>query len=73
MHWKRDGLITRQPNPADRRERLFRLTDTGQDTLAQATTIIDDLHQRLADRIGQREKQELDALLTITTSSSAVQ
>jgi DNA-binding MarR family transcriptional regulator len=42
-------LITRQRNPADRRERLFRLTSQGR--------------ERLAEHIGHAEMRELNALL----------
>lgn len=58
------GLISRERNPADRREHLLRLTREGHAKRTAAVAIIEGVHDRLARKIGAAEVTELNALLT---------
>lgn len=58
------GLISRDRNPADRREHVLRLTAKGQEYLAEALKAEDNAQRALAERLGQAETAELNELLT---------
>jgi DNA-binding MarR family transcriptional regulator len=60
---ERRGLVRRPRNPEDRREHLLGLTPAGRRTLAQALSIVDEAHERLAAQVGKAELDELDGLL----------
>ncbi len=64
---ERRGLISRPRNPSDRREHQLELTPDGKRTLSQALSIVDEAHDRLAERVGKAELDELDGLLARIT------
>ena len=66
---ERRGLISRPRNPSDRREHQLELTPAGKRTLAEALSIVDEAHERLAEQVGKAELDELDGLLARITES----
>jgi DNA-binding MarR family transcriptional regulator len=72
---ERDGLAERQPDPADRRAKLIRLTDKGAAALATAAATREHLLNTLFGALDAAERQTLldllDRLDTALTSLSA--
>jgi DNA-binding MarR family transcriptional regulator len=72
---ERDGLAERQPDPADRRAKLIRLTDKGAAALAAAAATREHLLNTLFGALDQAERENLHDLLdrldTALTSLSA--
>ena len=72
---ERDGLAERQPDPADRRAKLIRLTDKGAAALTAATATREHLLNTLFGALDAAEQQNLldllDRLDTALTSLSA--
>ena len=62
------GLISRDRNPADRREHLLRLTRDGHAYLAEALTAEDSAQHELAAVLGVAESAELNELLTLVVT-----
>lgn len=58
------GLILRGRNPADRREHVLRLSEKGQDYLAEALKAEDAAQRGLSRQLGEAETSELNTLLT---------
>ena len=72
---ERDGLAERQPDPADRRAKLIRLTDKGAAALTTAAATREHLLNTLFGALDAAERQQLldllDHLDTALTSLSA--
>ncbi len=60
---ERDGLVVRPPNPMDGRSRLVRLTEKGDELLAQAMEIVLDHEQALLGVLTPEEEGVLTRLL----------
>jgi DNA-binding MarR family transcriptional regulator len=58
-----DGLITRAPDPADRRARLVRITPAGAERLAAAVADIRAMEDELLGDLDPRERETLRAVL----------
>lgn len=63
---ERRGLVAAEPDPADRRARLLRLTPAGRTVLAEATPIWRDVHQAIERDLSDPDslRQELNRLST---------
>ncbi|KIF70125.1 MarR family transcriptional regulator [Streptomyces sp. AcH 505] len=59
---ERSGLLTREPDPADRRARIVRLTPAGERLLAEARG---DIRVMEEDLLGQLDGTERDVLLAV--------
>jgi DNA-binding MarR family transcriptional regulator len=59
----RDGLVTIDTDPSDRRSRLLRLTDKGRETLATAIPIWRDLHGAIEGGLAGLEPDNLRGAL----------
>jgi DNA-binding MarR family transcriptional regulator len=59
-----DGLVTRAPDPADRRRRLVSLTADGEATLRVALEIAGGIDEELLAPLSEAERRTLRALLT---------
>jgi DNA-binding MarR family transcriptional regulator len=57
------GYVERFPDPADRRAKLIRLTEKGEQAQAMGLTLFAKLNQRLADRYGADRLAEMRELL----------
>jgi DNA-binding MarR family transcriptional regulator len=60
---ERDGLVARQPDPADRRAKLIALTERGTAALVTAAATRERLLNQLFGVLGRAEREQLDALL----------
>jgi DNA-binding MarR family transcriptional regulator len=60
---ERDELVVREPNPADRRSLLIRLTDHGQSKLDQGCAIYEQAIRALIQGIGEDEMNAIGAIL----------
>jgi DNA-binding MarR family transcriptional regulator len=60
---ERKGLVTRVPNPDDRRGSLVRLTDSGREVIDEAMTQHVLTEQRLVSGLDEQERQQLRSLL----------
>jgi DNA-binding MarR family transcriptional regulator len=60
---ERKGLVTRVPNPDDRRGSLVRLTDSGRDVIDEAMTQHVLTEHRLVSGLDVREREQLRLLL----------
>jgi DNA-binding MarR family transcriptional regulator len=60
---ERKGLVTRVPNPDDRRGSLVRLTDAGRDAVDEAMTQHVLTEQRLVATLDEHEQEQLRHLL----------
>ena len=60
---ERKGLVTRVPNPDDRRGSLVRLTDAGRDVIDEAMTQHVLTEQRLVSSLDEQEQEQLRLLL----------
>ena len=58
------GYVVRRPDPTDRRAKLIILTKKGQACIAAGLATIDDIEQKLTDRLGDRCHRQLRNLLT---------
>jgi DNA-binding MarR family transcriptional regulator len=67
------GLISRDRNPADRREHQLRLTRGGQAYLAEALKAEDSAQLQLAGVLGGAETAELNELLTLIVTDERAQ
>jgi len=56
---ERPGYVTREPDPADRRARLVKLTPRGIDLIPIATAAMSDVETAWARQIGQEELERL--------------
>lgn len=59
------GHVTRQPNPADRRSYLIKLTPEGRRTHRTAAKLFTPLRTRVAAGLGDQQTQVRDALVTL--------
>jgi DNA-binding MarR family transcriptional regulator len=59
-----DGLVTRTPDPDDRRRRLVTLTTEGEATLRVALEIARGIDEELLTPLSEAERRTLRALLT---------
>jgi DNA-binding MarR family transcriptional regulator len=57
---ERDGLVTRSPDPSDRRVRLVRITDAGR---ARLTDVVGEIRAMEAELLAPLPSSERDALL----------
>lgn len=57
------GYVERIPDPADRRAKLIRLTDSGEKAQGVGLELFTELEQRLADRYGAERVADLRTLL----------
>jgi DNA-binding MarR family transcriptional regulator len=57
------GVVEQVADPADGRAKLVRFTKKGEQGLVQGITILRELEQELADKIGKRRMQELHTAL----------
>ncbi len=57
------GMLTRAPDPEDRRRKLVELTDTGQQAVGIAQAIIAEPPPALLDSLTEAELEQLTALL----------
>jgi len=60
---ERPGYVTREPDPADRRARLVKLTPRGIDLIPIATAAMSDVETAWARQIGQEELERLRSAL----------
>ena len=60
---ERRGLVSRAPNPDDRRGSLVELTDAGREAVDEAMALLADAEQRLVAGLDDAERTELAALL----------
>lgn len=60
---ERRGLVTRAPNPADRRGSLVRLTDEGLRVIDEAMALHAEAEQRLLTALGPDDRELLASLL----------
>ena len=58
------GYVVRRPDPTDRRAKLIILTEKGEACIAAGLATIDDIEQKLTDRLGDRCHRQLRNLLT---------
>jgi len=61
------GHVQREPNPADRRSYLIKLTPEGRRTHRAAVSLFTPLRARVASGLGSLEPQVRDALATLRT------
>ena len=59
----RDGYVTVQPDPADRRAKLVRLTPSGRVAAAQAREALARVERLWAERVGEADVARLKGLL----------
>ncbi len=59
----RRGLVTREPDPADRRGVLVRLTTAGRRRVDQARGDVRKTEERLLESLGARKRQQLSAAI----------
>jgi DNA-binding MarR family transcriptional regulator len=57
------GIVSRQPDPDDRRRNLVTLTESGQKTVAAATAAIDKAERELLSGLTVAEAKQLRDLL----------
>jgi DNA-binding MarR family transcriptional regulator len=62
------GYVVRTPDPADRRAKLIRLTEDGEEVARQGATTVRDIEDRLAELLGARDYEKLRAILTTIIS-----
>lgn len=60
---ERDGLVARQPDPADARATLVSLTPRAESFRTVADVVLGELGSRVADRLGASQAAELERLL----------
>jgi len=60
---ERKGLVTRRPNPSDRRGTLIALTDEGRRVVDEAMALHTDAEQRLVGGLTAKERDQLERLL----------
>jgi DNA-binding MarR family transcriptional regulator len=60
---ERGGYVTREPDPADRRARLVRLTSRGVDLIPIAIAAMSDIETAWAHQIGEAELEHLRSAL----------
>lgn len=67
-HLEQAGLAQRTPSPTDRRVRIVRITPAGEEAVAKARGVIDDLYAEVLGALapGQRDAL-LDALMVLVT------
>ncbi len=65
------GYVERFPDPADRRAKLIRLTEKGEQAQAKGLTLFAKLDQRLADRYGADRLAEMRELLEEIAATDA--
>jgi MarR family transcriptional regulator, transcriptional regulator for hemolysin len=67
-HLEKAGLAQRVPSPVDRRARIVRTTEAGDEAVAKARGVIDDLYAEVLGVLpAGRRTALLDALLTLVT------
>jgi DNA-binding MarR family transcriptional regulator len=59
------GYVERGPDPTDRRAKLIRLTELGEDCMEAGTDMIDKIERHLADILGDHGRRQLRELLSI--------
>jgi DNA-binding MarR family transcriptional regulator len=60
------GLVTRQPQPDDRRKNIVRLTSKGRNAMRRGARLIDDCEQRFLATLSQADAEQLkDALAEV--------
>lgn len=67
---ERLGYVRREPDPADRRQKVVVLTDRGYDMLAKSARIFDELRARWVVRIGGDRLRALEADLRMITEDT---
>jgi DNA-binding MarR family transcriptional regulator len=67
------GYVERIPDPADRRAKLIRLTEKGEQAQATGRALFAKLEQRLADRYGADRLEQLRPLLEEIVTTPAPQ
>ena len=60
---ERKGLVSRSPNPADRRGSLIRLTAAGREIIDTAMTSHTEIEHHLVSTLDQAERAQLESLL----------
>lgn len=58
------GYVTREPDPADRRAKIIRLTPLGMAAVSSAITTIEGIEERIDTILGEDGHAELRAMLT---------
>ncbi|MXO59781.1 MarR family transcriptional regulator [Altererythrobacter salegens] len=61
---EKDGLVTRMPDPADRRSKLLKLTQEGEETLHDIFNLADTYRARLLDGVPAEDKAAVSRFLT---------
>ncbi len=57
------GYVVRMPDPTDRRAKLIRLTDRGEQCVKQGTVVIQGIEERLHDLLGADDYGRLRGIL----------
>ena len=60
---ERDGLVTRVPNPEDKRSVRVKLTERGQRKIDAAVTDHAGVQKRLVERLSELDQSELNSIL----------
>ena len=60
---ERDGLVIREPDPADARATRVRLTERAKELRAVAEDVLADLYERLVERLSEERAAALQAAL----------
>jgi DNA-binding MarR family transcriptional regulator len=55
----------RGPDPTDRRAKLIRLSELGEDCVEAGTDMIDEIERHLADVLSDRSRRQLRELLSV--------
>ncbi len=58
------GLITREVNPANRRQNLLNLTEQGKDVIKDAVNVYDEWVEKVSESLTKEEQKQFDTLLS---------
>jgi DNA-binding MarR family transcriptional regulator len=70
---ERDGLVRREPNPADRRSFLIHITDRGRELTARLNRLLDKLEDDIRARLRRAEAKGFHAVMAAVEDVTRVQ